>query len=140
MGKGRIRTYNPKEVIVSLGTHMAGGFADDSFISIEANGDGITKVVGCDGEIARSITPDDTYVLKLSCLQTSQTNSWLQNMHNYDVNTGNGMFPVLIKDLRGGMVFSANAAWVVKSTPRGFGKEQANREWEIHTGSGILRE
>ena len=140
MGAGRIKTYNPKEVIVSFGNHMANGYADDSFISIEPNGDGITKKVGCDGEIARSITPDNTYVIKATFLQTSLTNSWLQSRHNYDQQTGNGMFPILIKDLRGGMVFSTDAAWVTKSTPRGFGKETNNREWEINTGAGVLVE
>ena len=51
----KIKTYNPKEVIVTCGTHIVTGYADDSFISIEPNGDGITKKTGCDGEIARSI-------------------------------------------------------------------------------------
>ena len=45
------------------------------------------------------------------------------------------MFPVLIKDLKGGMVFSADAAWAIKPTSRTFGKEAGNRDWEIHTGS-----
>ena len=47
----KIKTYNPKEVIVTCGTHIVTGYADDSFISIEPNGDGITKKTGCDGEI-----------------------------------------------------------------------------------------
>ena len=42
-----IKTYNPKEVVVACGTHIVSGYADDSFISIEPNGDGITKKVGC---------------------------------------------------------------------------------------------
>ena len=67
----KIKTYNPKEVIVTCGTHIVTGYADDSFISIEPNGDGITKKTGCDGEIARSISPDNTYKAKLTLLQTS---------------------------------------------------------------------
>lgn len=137
---GRIKTYNPKEVIIALGPHMVSGFADDSFIGIEQSGDGVTKKVGCDGEIVRSISPDDTYVIKLSLLQTSETNSWLQLKYAQDIQTGEGLFPVLIKDLKGGMVFSTDAAWAVKSATRDFGKESSNREWEIHTGSGILME
>ena len=140
MAKGRIKTYNPKEVIVSFGSHMAGGFNEDSFISIEATGDGITRKVGCDGEIARAISPDDTFILKAAFLQTSQSISWLQARYNYDAETGEGMFPGLIKDLKGGMVFSTDAAWVVKSAPRQFGRDTNTREFEIHTASGTLTE
>ena len=107
---GKIKTYNPKEVTIALGNHIVAGYADDSFITIDPNGDGVTKKVGCDGEIVRSISP------------------------------GDGMFPILIKDLKGGMVFSSDAAWPAKPASRGFGKESNNREWELHTGSGELTE
>ena len=137
---GTIQTYNPKEVTIALGPHMVTGFADDSFVSIEPSGDGVTKTVGCDGEIVRSISPDDTYVVKLTVLQTSDANTYLQNRLAEDRKTGSGMFPILIKDLKGGMVFSADAAWPVKSADRGYGKEAEDREWELHTGSGVLTE
>ena len=68
---GKIKTYNPKEVTIALGNHIVVGYADDSFITIDPNGDGVTKKVGCDGEIVRSISPDDTYIVKLTVLQNS---------------------------------------------------------------------
>lgn len=135
-----IKTYNPKEVIVTLGTHIVTGYADDSFVTIDPNGDGVTKKVGCDGEIVRSISPDDTFIIKLSVLQTSDTNAFLQQKLALDRKTGDGMFPVLVKDLKGGMVFSSDAAWPIKAASRGFGKEAGNREWELHTGAGELTE
>ena len=137
---GKIKTYNPKEVIVTLGTHIVTGYADDSFVTIDPNGDGVTKKVGCDGEIVRSISPDDTYIIKISVLQTSDTNAFLQQKLALDRKTGDGMFPVLVKDLKGGMVFSTDAAWPIKAASRGFGKEAGNREWELHTGAGELTE
>ena len=100
----------------------------------------MTKKVGCDGEIVRSISPDDTYIVKLSVLQTSATNSFLQERYAQDRQTGEGMFPILIKDLKGGMLFSSDAAWPAKPASRGYGKESNNREWELHTGSGVLTE
>ena len=120
----KIKTYNPKEVIVTCGTHIVTGYADDSFISIEPNGDGITKKTGCDGEIARSISPDNTYKVKLTLLR----------------DTGNGLFPILIKDLKGGLVFSTEAAWCVKKAPVTRGKETNNREWELDTGDATMNE
>lgn len=100
-------------------TTLLVGYADDSFITIDPNGDGVTKKVGCDGEIVRSISPDDTYIVKLTVLQTSETNSFLQNRFKQDRQTGDGMFPILIKDLKGGMVFSSDAAWPAKPASRG---------------------
>lgn len=135
-----IKTYNPKEVVVACGTHIVSGYADDSFISIEPNGDGITKKVGCDGEIARSISPDNTYKVKITLLQNSDSNSFFSNIADYDRATGNGLFPVLIKDLRGGLLFATEAAWVVKKSPATRGKETNNREWEIDTASAVMTE
>lgn len=135
-----IKTYNPKEVVVACGTHIVSGYADDSFISIEPNGDGITKKVGCDGEIARSISPDNTYKVKITLLQNSDSNSFFSNIADYDRATGNGLFPVLIKDLRGGLLFATEAAWVVKKSPATRGKETNNRDWEIDTASAVMTE
>lgn len=137
---GQIKTYNPKEVTIALGNHIVTGYAEDSFVTIDPNGDGVTKKVGCDGEIARSISPDDTFVIKISVLQTSETNSYLQQRLDLDRKTGDGMFPILVKDLKGGMVFSSEAAWPKGPASRGYGKEAGNREWELHTGSGTLTE
>ena len=135
-----IKTYNPKEVVVACGTHIVSGYADDSFISIEPNGDGITKKVGCDGEIARSISPDNTYKVKITLLQNSDSNSFFSNIADYDRATGNGLFPVHIKDLRGGLLFATEAAWVIKKSPATRGKETNNREWEIDTASAVMTE
>ena len=118
-----VSTYNPKDLVITLGTHVATGIADDSFVTIDPNGDGITKKVGCDGEVVRSIV-----------FQTSPTNSFLNQKLKLDKKTGEGMFPILIKDLRGGLVHSAQQAWVTKPPSRGYGKEAGTREWEIHTG------
>ena len=67
---GKVSTYSPKQVTVALGNHIVSGYAEDSFVSIEPSGDGITKKVGCDGEIVRSVSPDDTFTVKLTVLQT----------------------------------------------------------------------
>ena len=136
----KIKTYNPKEVTVAAGNHIVIGFADDSFISIEANGDGISKKVGCDGEIVRSVSPDNTYKIKISLLQTSDSNTFFSNKVDQDRDTGDGMFALLIKDLKGGLVFSTEAAWCTKKASVTRGKESNNREWEIETGDSIFSE
>lgn len=136
----KIKTYNPKEVTVACGSHIVTGYADDTFISIEANGDGITKKVGCDGEIVRAVSPDNTFKITLTLLQTSDSNAWFSQMCDRDRDTGDGMFPILIKDLKGGLVFSTEAAWCTKKASITRGKESSNREWEIDTGDAVFDE
>lgn len=133
---GEVRTYNPKKVTCALGKHIASGFADDSFIVVEAAGDGTSYVVGCDGEIARSIDPSNAFTLKLSLLQTSSTNAFLQKMYDKDKKTGEGTFSVNIVDILGKEEFSGGTAWVTKPASFTRGKAQNNREWEIVVGEG----
>lgn len=135
---GKVRTYNPKEVLISFGTHSVSGYAEDSFVNLEKNGDGISDVIGADGEQIRSLDPDDTWNITLTLLQESVTNSWLQNMHDKDRATGDGMFPVTVKDLRGETLFSCEQAWVTIAAARPFGRTAQNREWTFRTGEADL--
>ena len=89
-----VKTYNSRLVTVALGTHSVSGFADDSVISIEAVGDGVSSKSGCDGEVARAIDPNEQYSVKITLLQTSNTNAFLQAMYNTDKANGDGTFPV----------------------------------------------
>ena len=50
-----MQTYNPKKITIAFGTHIVTGYADDSFVTITAAGDGTTFKQGCDGEIIRSV-------------------------------------------------------------------------------------
>ncbi len=130
-----ISTYDPRKVTISLGNHSVSGYAEDSFVSIEKNGEGISKIVGCDGEIVRNINPDLTYSIKLKLLASSPTNAFLLNKYNQDLSSGKGTFSVLISDLRGKAEFSAAVVWVVKPAKRTFGKTAENMEWELETGA-----
>lgn len=134
-----VTTYNPKKVTCSLGRHIVSGFADDSFISVEPSGDGTSHVVGADGEIVRSIDPSNVYTVKISLLQTSKTNSYLQNMYDKDKRDGSGTFPVNINDILGRQKFVGAVAWVTKLSAWSRGKSQSNREWEIVVGEGYFK-
>ena len=97
-------------------------------------GEGVLSKTGCDGEIARAVDPNKQYTIKIALLQTSATSKWLRSMYKKDKSTGDGMFPALIKDLKGGQVFSADDAWVQKQPSFVRGKDTNNLEWSIETG------
>ena len=109
-------------------------------VTVEPLGDGVTSKSGCDGEVARAVDPNEQYSVKITLLQTSSSNAFLQAQYNADKTNGDGAFPILIKDLKGNFVFSADAAWVVKPPSRAYGKETNNREWELQTGQATVNE
>jgi hypothetical protein len=129
-----VKTYNSKKITIALGNHSVTGVADGSFVSVEQSGDGVTKVVGAYGEVQRSISPDSTYTVTLALLWGSPTNAWLRNMVKKDKESSNAIFPVLIKDLVGGILLSAEEAWVVKDPNLGYDLTAQNVEWQIETG------
>ena len=135
----KITTYNPRKVTCAFGSHIVSGFADDSFISIEAAGDGTSYVVGADGEIARSIDPSRVFTVKILLLQSSATNKYLQKMSDKDKSDGTGIFSVNIKDILGEEKFTGAQAWVSKPATWTRGKAQTNREWEIIVGEGEFK-
>ena len=132
----RVTTYDPKQVTCALGSHIVSGWADDSFITIEPVGDGISYVQGCDGEIARSVDPSTMYTVKLSVLQASATNAYLNKQLEKDRTNGTGTFPITVKDILGSEKFYGSVAWVSKAASWQRGKAQNNREWEITVGHG----
>ena len=135
----KVTTYNPKKVTLAMGRHIASGFADDSFITVEPAGDGTSYVVGADGEIARSIDPSSVYTVKIALLQSSATNNYLQNMYDKDKKDGSGTFTVNINDILGEEKFVGAVAWVTKPASWVRGKAQNNREWEIVVGEGEFK-
>lgn len=126
-----VKTYNPKKVTVALGNHMVRGYAEDSFITIEPVGEGVTSQSGADGDVVRSVDPDSRFTVKIVVQQTSSTNDFLQDMRKKDKKNGTGIFSLNIKDLMGNEAFSAEHAWVKNDASWGRGKAATDREWEI---------
>lgn len=131
-----VYTYSPHQVKIALGSHIMTGYAEDSFVNIEPAGDGTTVKQGCDGSVIRSINPANTFTMKVSLLQNSPTNRFLNGRYKMDQHDGSGDFPVTVKDLMGEDQFTSPIAWVNKTAAWGRGKEAGNREWEITCAHG----
>ena len=79
------------------------------------------------------------FTVKISLLQSSATNKYLQKMSDRDKSDGAGIFSVNIKDILGEEKFAGAEAWVSKPAPWARGKAQTNREWEIIVGEGEFK-
>ncbi len=134
-----VRSYNPGKLVVIAGGVPLTGFADGTFINIEAVTDGVTSQAGADGEIARAISTDKRQRVTLTFQQTSRANLILSGFQAADSISGAGiMFPLYIQDLLGSMQFVVAQAWVVKKATRTYSKGIENREWVIETGEPAI--
>ena len=128
------QAYDPRQVLIAFGPHVPSGFPDGTFVTIERDGDGVKKVVGADGSVARSVDPNNTATLSMTLRWDSDTAAWAQRQYDLDNMTGAHTFPVMVKDLRGGLVFQAQEAWVANPQNNEYGTEMSDRDVVIHTG------
>ena len=129
----QLKTYDPAEVIIILGTITWEGFADGEFATLEEDEDAYSMQVGTDGEAARSKSNNRGATFTGTLLHTSLTNSLLSALHNLDRNStsGVGVVPFMIKDGSGSALHTAETAWIQRAPSRGYGREAGPREWVI---------
>lgn len=140
MADTTVRTYDPKNVIVTFGTLTLGGFAEGSFIKIERSGDLFTSVKGADGRIDRVNNNNNLYNIEITLKQVSPTNEALAAVAIADSLTNGGVLPFSIKDLRssraylptdalGDNIVFAGQAWISKDPETEYSDAMSNRVW-----------
>jgi hypothetical protein len=134
-----VTTYDPKKVIVTFGGMPIGGYADGTFIQIDPSGDFFSKKVGADGEVARSMSNDNTHTVGITLQQSSLSNQYLSTCKNLDKLTGLGMLPLSITDLNGATLYFWAQAWVSADPSWGYAKENTDRGWTLHTGQCVTQ-
>ena len=128
-------TYDPRRVEIIYGTKRLTGMADDDMVTIEPLGDGAVQYVGADGEVARSMDPNRTYKITVNLASTSKSNDYLSKVYNLDRKTGNGILPLMVKDLSRTTLFSAEAAYIANYPHAKKGREIDGQEWVFNTGN-----
>lgn len=129
-----VLTYDPKKNIVVFGSQQIHGFSEDDIVEISPLGDGMTIYTGADGEVGRSIDPNECYEVTIHLATTSKSNEYLSQMFNFDRKTGKGLFPLTVKDLSGQTMFFAAQAWVQNAPGSSKGRQIDANEWTLNTG------
>lgn len=133
------KDYDPKKVTLSLGGHIAEGFADGTFITVSRNNPTWTHKSGASGESARGKSNDFSGTIELSLMQTSKTNDFLSaKMVLDESNLNAGKFPVGIIDANGTTVITGVEAWVTQPPSTEWGKEIGDRVWTIEVGELLM--
>ncbi|HWJ97516.1 MAG TPA: phage protein [Acidimicrobiales bacterium] len=127
-----VETYAPEELVITFGPVLMSGFADAD-VTIEHNEDSFTFKAGLDGKGTRTKNANKSGRVTVPLMQTSLANDLLSAIAQVDRKTGQGVFPLLAKDLSGRTVYAAQDAWIVKPPASGFGKEAGQRDWIFET-------
>jgi len=124
-----VRTYDPKNIIVTIGGVPMSGFSDGTFLEIDRNEPTWNTVVGADGLVTRGKTNDFSGTLTLTLKQSSPSNDVLSGFMAVDEASNAGVFPVLVKDLSGNSIYFAAQAWVTQYANSTFDKAITDRQW-----------
>lgn len=127
-------TYDPKRIMIIFGGKQITGMAEDDMVTINPLGEGMQIFVGADGEVARSIDPNECFEVTISLSTASKSNDYFSNMYNLDRENGGGIAPLLIKDLSGSTMFFAKEAWVQNFPEATRGRTVATQSWTLNTG------
>ena len=124
-----LKTYDPKQVTLVIGTHTVTGYMDGTFINASRNEDAFTTVVGADGEVTRVKSNNKSGRITATIKQSSDSNDVLSAILAADELGNAGIVPILIKDLKGRTLGAAARAWGVKMAEIVYSKGVEGRAW-----------
>jgi hypothetical protein len=121
-------TYNPKNVIATVGGKVITGFAQDTFVTAERDEDAISTAVDITGKVTYIENNNEQGTIKLTLQQNSPSNKILTDYANqkkaFAINITDTSFS---KEVGCG----GSEARVIKIPELSRGNDLANREWII---------
>lgn len=132
-----IFTYNPKDVILSVGGYQIVGWQS---ISISRSVEGIQVIKGIRGKNTRVPNEDTSATIMISLLQTVQGNDVLSAIHEADLVTGTARLALTLRDKSGRSVFSTDEGFITGYPTATFDAGFQYRQWKIfcQTTSGYI--
>lgn len=124
-----MKQHDPSQCLLSFDGVPISGYADGTFIEVEANDDSFTLQIGSDGEATRSRSQNRSGVLTLTLMQGSASNDFLSGMLLSDRINGDGVGALQMADNLGTTLVLAQNAWVKRSPNVRRSKESDTVEW-----------
>ena len=124
-----VSTFDPQLVLISVGGATISGYADGEFLSIVADNQQFSKVVGADGFTTRVKSNNYNGSLTLTLSQSSPSNDFLSGILNLDRISNLGIVPILIKDLSGTTTLFSAQGWIQQFPDVTYSNEISNRAW-----------
>ena len=125
--------WDPSKFLIVVGGITVQEYAPGTFIKAEHNEDLYSLEIGADGSPCRVRNANESGTFEITLLKSSQSNAALSALAILDRSSGQGIVPVLIKDLNGTALASAQSAWIRKPAPIERGKENGDLTWVLET-------
>jgi hypothetical protein len=132
MSDDLFREYSADQHILVWKGIEAKGVAEGTFFSAERAEDSVKVKAGGKGAVVRSRMLNRIAQVTITLLPTSPTNTLFSAVLAADeagITVGAGVGPLLIKDLNGATILSAENAWIRKMPKKDIGDEPQNVEW-----------
>jgi hypothetical protein len=126
-----IGSYDPAQVIVTVGGVILSGFSDGDSISCRRAEDNYFTRVGTDGGVARARNSNKMGEFEFRLLQTSTVNDLLSGLiaTNDLTNDGLAVVPIGVVDGSGRSLAAATQCWIKTLPELILGKEVSERIW-----------
>jgi hypothetical protein len=125
--------YSADDVLIDFGGFQLHGLQKGSFCKLSHNADLATLKMGADGEPVLIRSVDDSAQLEVTLQQDSAANDWLTTQANLFRASGGGILPLMVKDLTGRTLHTAERAWVKKWSDTEYSDEDSPRVWVLET-------
>lgn len=125
--------WDPDQVDVIIGGFTMSGFADNSMIEFEEDGDRFNEVDGVDGTMTRSKKSVRKATLTIHLQNVSNSNDILSALLETDLATpgGAGVVAGLIRDKNGATVYAISKMWVMGLPKDEMSDKATDRPWKI---------
>ncbi len=126
--------YDPSKVTVSFKGILVVGYMSGTFVSVDRDDDAYETVAGSQGDVTRVHKLNRAGVATITLQQSSPSNEILRQVHVDDTaesTRGSGVGNLIIKDLNGTTLATADAAWIMKHATIEYSDGLEGREWKI---------
>ena len=132
--------YSPMNVHASILGKTIEGFAEDTFITIEAESDNYQSTkTSMDGMVQMAARPVKTHTVRLSLQATSPVNTLLHALMVMHRQFGSKLrIPLIIKSQDTNTTFSATEVWFKREPTMVFGSGMHVVEWEFYTKNAVF--
>lgn len=126
-------TYDPKQVLLTVGGAIIDGYAPGTFINVEQQADMWSMQVGASGEGQFSKSNDESALITITLMPGSIGNAILESMRQADLIGNLGARPLTISDPSTLTQHIATSARVMRSPTRVYSTEAQGVEWVLGT-------
>ncbi len=131
----QVDTYDPKDIIFNAAGFILTGYMNGTYVEVDRESNQVEDEVGAEGDVVRRLTNDKRGNIIVTLLQSSRSNLILSGLARADELSGNGIFPVLVKDNRGLDMFLAPNAWIQKIPQIIYRDGIEGRKWIFRTNN-----